>query len=81
MKKIFSGVNVRPKEIIELQKDCRDYLSSENIRKIYSRMMKIEVTKMMVEAVYQSLTAEEQKFILMRYKKVKQLVAILNIHH
>lgn len=80
-----------PKEIIELQKDCRDYLSSDNIRKIYARMMKIEVTKMMVEAVYQSLTAEEQEFILMKYKRKKQLVAIslalnisvaqLNIHH
>ncbi|MBQ3451609.1 MAG: hypothetical protein IJG32_05040, partial [Selenomonadaceae bacterium] len=35
-------------EIMELQRDCRDYLSTENIRKIYARMMKIEVTKMMV---------------------------------
>lgn len=91
LKQKFSGVNVSPKEIIELQKDCRDYLSSDNIRKIYARMMKIEVTKMMVDAVYQSLTAEEQEFISMKYKKKKQLVAIslalnisvaqLNIHH
>lgn len=91
LKQKFSGVNISPKEVIELQRDCRDYLSSDNIRKIYARMMKIEVTKMMVDAVYQSLTAEEQEFILMKYKKKEQLVAIslalnisvaqLNIHH
>ena len=91
LKQKFSGVNISPKEVIELQRDCRDYLSSDNIRKIYARMMKIEVTKMMVDAVYQSLTAEEKEFILMKYKKKKQLVAIslalnisvaqLNIHH
>lgn len=78
-------------EIMELQRDCRDYLSTENIRKIYARMMKIEVTKMMVDAVYRSLSAEEQEFIIMRYKKKKRMVAIslalnislaqLSIHH
>ena len=63
-------------EFINLQKDCRDYLSAENIRKIYARIMKIEVTKMMVDAVYQSLTVEEQKFIKMKYQEKKQMVAI-----
>lgn len=91
LKDKFVGENIKPQEIVEFQKNCRDYLSSENIRKIYARMMKNELTKMMVDAVYQSLTAEEQKFILMKYKKGKQLVAIslalnisvaqLNIRH
>lgn len=91
LKHKFLDTNVSFHEIMELQKDCRDYLSTENIRKIYARMMKIEVTKMMVDAVYRSLTAEEQEFIIMRYKKKKQMVAIslalnisaaqLNIHH
>ena len=91
LKHKFLDTNVSFHEIMELQKDCRDYLSTENIRKIYARMMKIEVTKIMVDAVYRSLTAEEQEFIIMRYKKKKQMVAIslalnisaaqLNIHH
>ena len=91
LKHKFHDTDVCFHEIMELQKDCRDYLSTENIRKIYARMMKIEVTKMMVDAVYRSLTAEEQEFIIMRYKKKKQMVAIslalnisaaqLNIHH
>ena len=91
LKDKFLDINVSFHEIMELQKDCRDYLSTENIRKIYARMMKIEVTKMMVEAVYRSLTAEEQEIIIMRYKKKKQMVAIslalnisaaqLSIHH
>ena len=63
-------------EFLKVQKDCRDYLSAENIRKIYARMMKIEVTRMMVDAIYQSLTIEEQKFIKMKYQEKKQLVAI-----
>lgn len=91
LKNKFVGESLKPQEIVEFQKNCRDYLLSENIRKIYARMMKIELTKMMVDAVYQSLTAEEQEFILLKYKKKKQLVAIslalnisvaqLNIRH
>ena len=76
LKNKFVGESLKPQEIMEFQKNCRDYLSSENIRKIYARMMKIELTKMMVDAVYQSLTAEEQEFIFLKYKKKKQLVAI-----
>lgn len=78
-------------EIVEIQKECRDYLSTANIRRIYARMMKIEVTKMMVETVYKSLTAEEQEFVRLKYRDKKQMVAIslklhislaqLNIHH
>lgn len=91
LKNKFSKENISPQDVIEWQKDCRDYLSTENIRKIYARMMKIEVTKMMVEAVYMSLTAEEQEFVLMRYKNKKRMIAIslalnislaqLNIRH
>ena len=39
-------------------------------------MMKAEVTKLMVEAVYQSLSSQEQEFIVMKYKNKKQMVAI-----
>ena len=77
LKNKFARENISPQEILELQKDCRDYLSTANMRKIYVRMMKIEVTKLMVDAVYQTLTAEEQEFILLKYKKKKQAVAIL----
>ena len=76
LKNKFARENVSLQEILELQRDCRDYLSTENIRKIYARMMKAEVTKLMVEAVYQSLSSEEQKFIVMKYKNKKQMVAI-----
>ena len=76
LKKKFADENVSLQEIVELQRDCRDYLSTKNLRKIYARMMKVEVTKMMVEAVYQSLSAEEKEFVIMRYKKKKQMVAI-----
>ena len=76
LKEKFSVEKVSLQEMLELQRDCRDYLSTENIRKIYARMMKMEIRKMMVEAVYQSLSAEEKEFVIMRYKKKKQLVAI-----
>ena len=91
LKNKFSKENINPQEVLEWQKDCRDYLSTENLYKIYARMMKIEVTKMMVDSVYQSLTEEEKEIILMRYKKKKQMIAIslalnisvaqLNIRH
>ena len=76
LKEKFSVEKVSLQEMLELQRDCRDYLSTENIRKIYVRMMKMEIRKLMVEAVYQSLSAEEKEFVIMRYKKKKQLVAI-----
>lgn len=76
LKEKFSVEKVSLQEMLELQSDCRDYLSTENIRKIYARMMKMEIRKMMVEAVYQSLPLEEKEFVLLKYKKKKQLVAI-----
>lgn len=76
LKEKFSVEKVSLQEMLELQRDCRDYLSTENIRKIYARMMKMEIRKMMVEAVYQSLPLEEKEFVIMRYKKKKRLVAI-----
>ena len=76
LKNKFAGVHVSLQEILELQRDFRDYLSTENIRKMYARAMKAEVTKLMVEAVYQSLSSEEQEFLVMKYKKKKQMVAI-----
>ena len=91
LKQKFSEDKSGLEEIIEIQKECRDYLSTANIRRIYARMMKIEVTKIMVETVYKSLTAEEQEFVRLKYRDKKQMVAIslklhislaqLNIHH
>lgn len=69
LKNKFARENVRFQEILELQKDCRDYLSTENLRKIYARIMKAEVTKLMVEAVYQSLSSQEQEFIVNEVQK------------
>ena len=76
LKNKYSEQEFEIKEIMEIQKDCRNYMSVDNTRKIYARMMKIEVTKIMVEVVYQSLTKEEQKFVEMKYKKNQQIVAI-----
>lgn len=76
LKEKFSVEKMSLQEMLELQRDCRDYLSTENIRKIYARMMKMEIRKMMVEAVYQSLSSEEKEFVIMRYKNKKQMVAI-----
>lgn len=91
LKEKFAVERVSLHEMLELQRDCRDYLSTENIRKIYARMMKIEIRKMMVEAVYRSLSSEDKEFVLLKYKKKKQVVAIslamnisvaqLNIRH
>ena len=80
LKRKFGDDKSGLQEIVEIQKECRDYLSTANIRRIYARMMKIEVTKMMVETVYKSLTAEEQEFVKLKYREKKQMVA-LNIHH
>ena len=76
LKNKFAREKVRFQEILELQRDCRDYLSTENLRKIYARIMKAEVTKLMVDAVYQSLSSQEQEFLIMKYEKKKQMVAI-----
>ena len=76
LKNKYSEQEFEIKEIMEIQKNCRDYMSVGNARKIYARMMKIEVTRIMVEVVYQSLTKEEQKFVELKYKKNEQLVAI-----
>lgn len=81
LKQKFSADKSGLEEIVEIQKECRDYLSTANIRRIYARMMKIEVTKMMVETVYKSLTAEEQEFVRLKYRDKKQMVAIsLKLH-
>lgn len=76
LKEKFASEKLSLNEILELQRDCRDYLSLENMRKIYARMMKMEIRKLMVEAVYRSLSAEEKEFVLLKYKQKKQLVAI-----
>ena len=76
LKERFASEKLSLNEILELQRDCRDYLSLENMRKIYARMRKMEIRKLMVEAVYRSLSAEEKEFVLLKYKQKKQLVAI-----
>ncbi len=76
LKEKFSEKNLNLREVLEIQKDCQDYLTMKNIRKIYVRMMKNEIKKMMVDAVYETLSSEEQEFLLMKYKKKKQMIAI-----
>lgn len=76
LKEKFSEIHINMQDILELQTNCRDYMSGRNLRKIYMRIMKKEITKMMVDAVFESLTAEEQEFLMMKYKKKKQMVAI-----
>ena len=76
LKEKFSGENINMREVMEIQKDCQDYLTMKNIRKIYVRMMKKEMTKMMVDAVYETLSAEEQEFLMMKYRKRKQMIGI-----
>lgn len=76
LKHRYDDSKLHLKELLEIQRDSRNYLSKANIRKIYARMMKIEVTKMVAEAVYQSLSSEEKKFVELKYRHRKQLVAI-----
>lgn len=76
LKEKFSEKNINLREVLEIQKDCQDYLTMKNIRKIYVRMMKNEMKKMMVDAVYETLSPEEQEFLLMKYRKKKQMIAI-----
>ena len=76
LKEKFSESHVSMQEITELQKNCRDYMSAKNLRKIYMRLMTKELRKMQVEAVYETLTEEEQEFLQMKYQKQKQMVAI-----
>lgn len=76
LKEKFSEIHISTQEILDLQKNCRDYMSGRNLRKIYMRIMKKEMRKTMVDAVFESLTAEEQEFLTMKYKKKKQMVAI-----
>lgn len=76
LKEKFSEVHINVQEIEELQKNCRDCMSERNLRKIYMRLMKKEIRKMQVDAVFGSLTSEEQEFLMMKYQKKKQMVAI-----
>lgn len=76
LKEKFSEIHVNMQEIAKLQKNCRDYMCEKNLRKIYMRLMKKEIRKMQVDAVFDSLTAEEQEFLMMKYQKKKQMVAI-----
>ena len=76
LKRRYDDSTSHLRELVELQRDCRNYLSTENVRKIYARMMKMEVAKMVTEAVYQSLSSEEQEFLALKYRHKKQMVAI-----
>lgn len=76
LKKMYEKPPINLREVVEFQKECRDYLSGTNMKKMYARMMKMEITRQMVEFVYKSLTEEEQEFIRMKYRDKKQMVAI-----
>ena len=76
LKGMYETPQIKLKEMLEIQQESRDYLSSINLKKIYARMMKKEITRQMVEIVYNSLTAEEQEFVRMKYRDKKQMVAI-----
>ena len=76
LKRKYEKPQVNLKEMLELQQECRDYLSGTNMKKIYARMMKKEITRQMVEVVYKTLKPEEQEFVRMKYKDKKQMVAI-----
>ena len=54
----------------------RDFLTTENGRKMYLKMLKIEMNKITVDAVLESLPEEKRKFVLMKYEQNRQLVAI-----
>lgn len=76
LKKKYAEKESSIREIMEIQESCRDYLPVENSRRIYAKVMKKEIMRIMVEVVYHSLSAEEQKLVELKYKKKKQLVSI-----
>ena len=48
LKKMYEKPPINLKEVVEFQKECRDYLSRTNMKKMYARMMKMEITRQMV---------------------------------
>lgn len=76
LKRKYEAEQLKLEEIVELQKEWLNYLSETNMKKIYARMMKLEIMSQMVDAVYKSLTTEEQEFVRMKYQEKKQIVAI-----
>ena len=60
----------------ELQRDCRDFLSEQNAKFIYARMIKCEFNLLLAEAAVDSLPDEHKKSIALRYKENKKTIAI-----
>ena len=64
------------REFRKIREDCRDILSLPNTRRIYAKLVKMELNERAVKAVIQLLTEEKQKYLHLRYRRKKTLVAI-----
>lgn len=63
------------REFRQLRLDCRDLLSIPNTHRIYAKLIKMELNEKAVNVVIRLLTAEKQRYLHLRYRKKKSLVA------
>lgn len=76
LKRMFSTKVKNLRRLREMQQDCRDFLSEENARFIYARMIKYEFNLLLAEAAVESLPEEQKKYVTTKYKDHKKTVAI-----
>ena len=60
----------------QIQKTCRNLLSVDNVRRVYARLLKMELNQRAVQAAIQSLPEEKQRYLRLKYKQEKGGIAL-----
>lgn len=63
-------------DFLELNKNCRDFMEATNTRRLYAKLMKMELNRQAVEGACRSLAPEKQKYLHLRYREEKSVIAI-----
>ena len=72
----FTAKGENCREFRQLRLDCRDLLSLPNTHRIYAKLIKMEMNEKAVNVVIRLLTAEKQRYLYLRYRRRKSLVAM-----
>jgi hypothetical protein len=63
-------------ERAELKKFCIDNFSTQNVKRLYFRLQKVELNRIIVDTVLQGLSSSKRTFIIMKYKHHKTFTNI-----
>jgi hypothetical protein len=64
------------RERIELKEFCMQTFSSQNAKRFYLRLQKIEINQIIVDTVLNELSAEKRHFIKLKYKNNETFICI-----